>query len=48
MLVFLLMNVETPTIVGVSTFMSSKIVLLSLIEHDFFYNLGARYLIWLV
>ena len=38
MLFFLLINVEMPTAVGISTFMSRKNFMLSIVEHDFFDN----------
>ena len=39
LLVFLLLNVKMPTMVGISTFMSRKYIMLNRIEHEF-YNLG--------
>ena len=41
MLFFLLINVKMPTIVGILTFMSRKNFMLSRVEHEKFYNLGA-------
>ena len=40
-LFFLHINVKMLTIVGILTFMSRKIFMLSLVEHEFFYNFGA-------
>ena len=41
MLFFLLINVKMPTIVGIIISMSRKKFMLSGVEHDYFYNLGA-------
>ena len=38
----MLKNVKMSTIVGIFTFMSRIDFVLSRVEHDFFYNLGAR------
>ena len=43
MLLFLLINVKMPTIVGILTFISMKNSMLNSVEHEiFFYNIGAR------
>ena len=38
---FSFINVKMPTIVGILTFMSRKNFMLSCVEHEIFYNLGA-------
>ena len=38
----MLINVKMPTIVGTLTLMSRILFVVSLVEHEFFYNLGAR------
>ena len=42
MLFFMFINVKMPTIIGILTFMSMKSFMLSKVEREKFYNLGAR------
>ena len=43
--IIMFINVKMPTIVGILTVMSMINFMLSSVEHDFFYNLGARSII---